>query len=63
METVLAKDQHISSITFDPRNGRFYACGFEGSAFFSEDGGNDWIRIKGFNFKWTNNIGLDERDS
>jgi len=56
------KDQHVSSITFDPRNGRFYACGFDGSAYYSADRGITWNRIKGFNFKWTNKISLDERD-
>jgi photosystem II stability/assembly factor-like uncharacterized protein len=59
---VLEKDQHISSITFDTRNNRFYACGFEGSAWFSEDIGNDWNRIKGYNFKWGSRVGLDPLD-
>lgn len=49
---VLSKDQHIGAITFDTRNNRYYACGFNGSAYYSEDNGNTWNRIKGYNFKW-----------
>ena len=59
---VLEKDQHIGAITFDSRNGRFYACGFNGSAYFSEDGANNWIRIKGYNFKWGQRVEPDPRD-
>lgn len=59
---VLKKDQHIHDITFDPRNGTFYACGFEGSAYRSENQGETWSRIKGFNFKWGKRVDTDPRD-
>ena len=50
---VLAKEQHINDVSIDLRNGRLYACGFNGSAYYSSNEGNNWIRIKGFNFKWS----------
>jgi photosystem II stability/assembly factor-like uncharacterized protein len=59
---VLKKDQHIHDITIDIRNNRLYACGFNGSAYYSEDGGNKWIRIKGYNFKWGKRVEPDPRD-
>ena len=58
----LSKDQHIGAVTFDKRNSRFYACGFEGSAYYSEDGAKSWIRIKGYNFKWGQRIEPDPAD-
>ncbi len=36
---VLGKDQHIHDITYDPRNNTYYACGFNSSAYRSEDRG------------------------
>jgi len=59
---VLKDDQHIHDITFDPRNNTFYACGFESSAYRSEDQGETWNRIKGFNFKWGKRVDPDPRD-
>lgn len=49
---VLGNDQHIHDITYDERNGTFYACGFNGSAYRSNNKGVTWKRIKGYNFKW-----------
>ena len=59
---VLEKDQHIHDITFDNRNNTYYACGFNGSAYRSEDRGETWIRIKGYNFKWGKRVDPDPRD-
>ena len=59
---VLSKDQHIHDITFDPRTNRYYACGFNASAYYSEDGAKTWNRIKGFNFKWGKRVEPDPRD-
>jgi photosystem II stability/assembly factor-like uncharacterized protein len=59
---VLVKDQHIHDITYDPRNGTFYACGFNGSAYRSEDRGETWNRIKGYNFKWGKRVDPDPAD-
>lgn len=59
---VLQQDQHIHDLTFDPRNKRYYACGFNGSAYRSEDQGENWERIKGYNFKWGKRVDIDPRD-
>ena len=50
--SILAADQHIHDLSYDPRNNTWYACGFESSAYRSSDGGQTWQRIRGFNFKW-----------
>ena len=55
-------DQHIYAITFDPRNSRYYACGFNASAYYSEDGAESWTRIKGYNFKWGFRVTPDPRN-
>jgi photosystem II stability/assembly factor-like uncharacterized protein len=59
---VLEKDQHIHDITFDARNNTCYACGFNSSAYRSEDRGETWNRIKGYNFKWGKRVEPDPRD-
>ncbi|MBL7700552.1 MAG: hypothetical protein JNK79_20500 [Chitinophagaceae bacterium] len=59
---VLHRDQHIHDITYDPRNGVYYACGFNGSAYRSEDRGETWKRIKGYNFKWGKRVDPDPSD-
>jgi photosystem II stability/assembly factor-like uncharacterized protein len=59
---VLEKDQHIHDITFDARNNTWYACGFNGSAYCSEDRGDTWIRIRGYNFKWGKRVDPDPGD-
>ncbi len=59
---VLHRDQHIHDITFDPRNNTYYACGFNGSAYRSNDKGNTWQRIKGYNFKWGKRVDPDPND-
>ncbi len=54
---VLAKDQHVYDVTIDDRNPNLvYACGFESSVWRSEDRGENWTRIKGFNFKWGHRV-------
>lgn len=59
---VMAYDQHIHDVTFDPRTDRYYACGFNASAYYSEDGARTWTRIKGFNFKWGKRVEPDPKD-
>ncbi|MEP7257027.1 MAG: hypothetical protein ABI687_01535 [Flavitalea sp.] len=59
---VIQKDQHIHDITYDARNNTYYACGFNGSAYRSEDEGETWSRIKGYNFKWGKRVEPDPRD-
>ena len=59
---VMHKDQHIGAITRDNRNNRLYACGFNSSAYFSEDRGETWVRIRGYNFKWGQRVEPDPAD-
>jgi photosystem II stability/assembly factor-like uncharacterized protein len=59
---VLKKDQNIHDLSFDARNNTYYACGFNGSAYRSEDHGETWSRIKGYNFKWGRRVDPDPRD-
>jgi photosystem II stability/assembly factor-like uncharacterized protein len=59
---VLVKDQHIHDITYDSRNNTYYACGFNGSAYRSEDKGETWSRIGGYNFKWGKRVDPDPSD-
>jgi photosystem II stability/assembly factor-like uncharacterized protein len=61
-EHVLAGDQHIHDLTYDARTGTFYACGFEGSAYRSDDRGQTWKRIRGYNFKWGKRVDPDPHD-
>jgi photosystem II stability/assembly factor-like uncharacterized protein len=52
-KTVLDRDQHIYDISIDPRDANLlYAAGFQSSAWRSNDRGEHWTRIPGFNFKW-----------
>lgn len=60
---VLTRDAHIYDVTVDPGDPRtLYACGFESSAWRSNDRGVTWKRIKGFNFKWGQQVILDPND-
>ena len=61
-QQTLEEDQHIHDITMDPRNGVFYACGFNASAYRSEDRGVTWQRIRGYNFKWGKRVEPDPID-
>jgi photosystem II stability/assembly factor-like uncharacterized protein len=60
---VLQKDQHIHDITYDGRNNTYYACGFNNSAYRSDNSGETWVRIKGYNFKWGKRVVPDPRDT
>ena len=59
---VLQKDQHIHDITYDPRSKTYYACGFNSSAYRSQNKGETWSRIKGYNFKWGKRVDIDPSD-
>lgn len=59
----LSRDQHAYDITIDPHNPHtLYACGFESSAWRSTDRGENWERIRGFNFKWGHRVTLDPQN-
>ena len=60
---VLDKDQHVYDVTVDPRDPDvLYACGFESSAWRSNDRGETWTRIRGYNFKWGHRVVPDPVD-
>ena len=59
----MSRDQHIYDVTVDGRNGALYACGFESSAYRSDDGGATWHRLKGFTFKWGHRVIPDPYDA
>ncbi len=53
----LSDDQRIYDVTVDSHNPRvLYACGFESSAWRSDDRGETWRRIPGYNFKWGHRV-------
>jgi hypothetical protein len=61
---ILERDQHVYDVTIDPANPkRLYACGFESSAWRSDDRGATWQRIRGYNFKWGHRVIPDPVDS
>ncbi len=56
-KAVLDRDQHIYDVTIDPRDAdTLYAAGFESSAWRSNDRGEHWTRIPGYNFKWGHRV-------
>jgi photosystem II stability/assembly factor-like uncharacterized protein len=60
---VLARDRYVHDITVDPRNPKVvYACGFESSAWRSDDRGENWQRVRGYNFKWGRRVIPDPLD-
>ena len=60
---VLDRDRHVYDVTIDPRDAKIlYASGFESSAWKSDDRGENWTRIPGFNFKWGHRVIPDPED-
>ncbi|MDE3105716.1 MAG: exo-alpha-sialidase [Acidobacteriota bacterium] len=61
--SVLSADQHVYDVTVDPRKPEtLYAVGFESSAWRSQDHGEHWSRIPGFDFKWMHRVVPDQDD-
>ena len=51
---IFDRDRHVYDITIDANDSNvLYASGFESSAWRSNDRGEHWSRIPGFNFKWS----------
>jgi photosystem II stability/assembly factor-like uncharacterized protein len=48
--------QHVYDVTEDPRTGTLYACGFDQGAWRSDDRGEHWHRLGGFDFKWGHRV-------
>jgi photosystem II stability/assembly factor-like uncharacterized protein len=62
-KSVLNRDQHVYDVTIDPRDpDLLYASGFESSAWRSNDRGEHWTRIPGYNFKWGHRVMPDLMD-
>ena len=60
---VFDRDRHVYDVTIDPRDAKIlYASGFESSAWKSNDRGESWTRIPGFNFKWGHRVIPDPED-
>lgn len=56
-------DRHVYDVTVDPNDANvLYASGFESSAWRSNDRGEHWSRIPGFNFKWSYRVIPDPVD-
>lgn len=54
---LLAADQHLYSVTIDPRHPRrLHAAGYEASLWRSDDDGRSWARLPGFNFKHAHRV-------
>ena len=62
-KNVLDRDQHIYDVTIEPHDTNIvYAAGFESSAWRSNDRGEHWTRIPGYNFKWGHRVMPDLMD-
>jgi photosystem II stability/assembly factor-like uncharacterized protein len=60
---VLDRYQHVYDITVDPKRPNvLYATGFFSSVLRSDNKGNTWRRLKGFNFKWGHRVTPDPRN-
>jgi photosystem II stability/assembly factor-like uncharacterized protein len=51
-----AQAQHIYDVTEDLRTGTLYACGFDQAAWRSDDRGEHWHRLRGYDFKWGHRV-------
>jgi photosystem II stability/assembly factor-like uncharacterized protein len=47
---------HLYDVTEDPRTGTLYACGFDQGAWRSDDRGEHWQRLPGYDFKWGHRV-------
>ncbi len=60
---IFDRDRHVYDVTIDPNDSNvLYASGFESSAWRSNDRGEHWSRIPGFNFKWSYRVIPDPTD-
>jgi photosystem II stability/assembly factor-like uncharacterized protein len=60
---IFDRDRHVYDVTIDPNDSSVvYASGFESSAWRSNDRGEHWSRISGFNFKWSYRVIPDPLD-
>ena len=55
--------QHVYDVTQDPRTGTLYASGFDQGAWASDDRGEHWRRLRGYDFKWGHRVVPDPASS
>jgi len=61
--SIFTEGQHVYDVTVDLKNPRvLHLCGFDAAAYRSDDRGETWKRIKGYNFKWGHRVILDPLD-
>jgi photosystem II stability/assembly factor-like uncharacterized protein len=48
--------QHVYDVTQDSRTGTLYACGFDQAAWRSDDRGEHWQPLRGYDFKWGHRV-------
>jgi hypothetical protein len=54
--SIFSGGQHVYDVTVDARTGTLYASGFDQAAWRSDNRGEKWTRIRGFNFKWGHRV-------
>jgi len=60
---VLDKNQYVYDVTVDPfHKGRVFCNTFNQAAWRSDDSGQSWKRIKGYDFHWGQRIVIDNND-
>jgi photosystem II stability/assembly factor-like uncharacterized protein len=60
---VLPRAQHVYDVTLDPKDPKvLYVSGFDRSAWRSDDAGETWTRLRGYNFKWGHRVVPDATD-
>ncbi len=60
----ILKDPYIYDLTIDSHDpSTLFACGFDSNAWKSNDRGETWTRIRGYNFKWGHRVIMDPYDS
>jgi hypothetical protein len=61
--SVLDEKQYVYDVTVDGHHpGRVYCNTFTGAALRSDDYGNTWRRIRGYDFQWGHRVLVDEND-
>ena len=59
-QRVFREDAHVFSVAVDPVDTyRVYINTFDSAAFASTDGGYNWKKIRGYNFKWGHRVIAD----
>jgi len=61
--SIFDQNQYVYDVTVDPyHKGRLYCNTFNQAAWRSDDHGQSWRKIKGYDFHWGQRINIDEND-